>query len=60
MSYLQVNYLQAYTDLRTGKMDFHQFMDVINRVYEFGHQRGTLHGIEMCKDDVGRLLKERD
>ena len=52
MTYLQVNYLKSYTDLRTGKMDFHEFMALINQVYEFGHQRGVLHGIEMCKKEI--------
>lgn len=52
MTYLQVNYLQAYTKLRMQEMSYHEFMNLINRVYEFGHQRGTLHGIDMCKKDI--------
>lgn len=49
---LRINYMQAYTNLRTQQMSFHEFMELINAVYEFGHQRGTLHGIDMCKDTL--------
>ena len=27
-------------------------MELINKVYEFGHQRGVLPGIEMCKKEI--------
>lgn len=52
MKHLTINYLQSHTDLRAGKLDFHEFMRLINEVYEFGFKRGELHGIEMCKEEL--------
>lgn len=47
---MEINYLQAYTDLRMHKVDFHEFMNLINKVYDYAHKRGVLQGIEECKD----------
>lgn len=48
-NYLTINYMKSYTDLRTAKMDFHEFMNLINLVYDYGYKRGTVHGIEQCQ-----------
>ena len=49
MSYLQINYVQAHAKLRAQEMGFPEFMALINRVYEFGHTRGVVHGIGKCE-----------
>jgi hypothetical protein len=49
---MEINYLQTYTDLRTHKLAFHEFMNIINKVYEHGHKRGVVHGIESCRDTL--------
>lgn len=60
VSYLTINYLQNYTKLRMQEMSFHEFMALINQVYEFGHQRGVLHGIETCKQEIEAQMKAKE
>lgn len=37
---MDFEYMRIYTDLRTGKMSFHQFMDFASAAYALGHQNG--------------------
>lgn len=36
------DYMQKYTDLRIGKLSFHQFMDFVDEIYCMGHTNGSL------------------
>lgn len=44
MDFLKYNYLQFYTDLRLGKITFHEFMDYTNHVFLMGKEIGSLEG----------------
>lgn len=37
---MDFEYMRIYTELRTAKMSFHQFMDFAGAVYAQGHQNG--------------------
>lgn len=54
---MSINYMQAYTDLRPHKLDFHKFMGIINKVYEYGYSRGRVDGINECQQ---ALKKQED
>lgn len=36
------DYMQKYTDLRIGKLSFHQFMEFVDEIYCMGHTNGSL------------------
>lgn len=37
---MDFEYMRVYTDLRTAKMSFHQFMDFASAIYSQGRQNG--------------------
>ena len=41
---MNVDYQQIYTDLRTCKLSFDQFMDVMSDVYSTGYKNGLKAG----------------
>ncbi len=38
---MDLDYLRTYSDLRSGKLSFHQFMDFVSAAYMLGHQNGV-------------------
>lgn len=47
-----MNYLDTYTKIRTGKLDFHEFMAHLNELYEKAYLKGKADGIEMAKEYI--------
>ena len=41
---MDFEFMQIYTDLRCGKMSFHQFMDFVSAAYTQGHHNGLTQG----------------
>lgn len=39
---MNLEYMQKYTDLRTGKLSFKQFMDFANEVFCLGYEKGIV------------------
>ena len=39
---MDFEFMQIYTDLRCGKMSFHQFMDFVSSAYAQGHRNGLV------------------
>lgn len=39
---MSLEYMQKYTDLRTGKMSFNQFMEFANEVFALGYEKGAV------------------
>jgi hypothetical protein len=36
------DYMQKYTDVRTGQLSFSEFMEFVNEIYCMGHTNGSL------------------
>lgn len=39
---MALEYMQKYTDIRTGKLSFNQFMEFTNEVFCLGYEKGTI------------------
>lgn len=50
------DYMQKYTDLRIGKLSFHQFMEFVDEIYCMGHTNGCLSAqAELLKRINGQI-----
>lgn len=47
---ISIDYMKTYTDLCTGKIDFHGFMEIIESVYEYVYAKGQIVAIGKFKD----------
>lgn len=51
-----IDYLGTYTAIAERKLAYHTFMDLINKVYEYGYNKGQVDAIEQCKKVVNLNL----
>lgn len=50
------DYMQKYTDLRIGRLSFHQFMEFVDEIYCMGHTNGCLSAqAELLKRINGQM-----
>ena len=45
-----IDYMHSYTKLRTGEQDFHEFMRLVNAVYEYGYNKGKVDALKQATD----------
>lgn len=50
-----MTYLALYTKLRTGQMDFHQFMAEVNDLYEKAYLKGKSDGLKEAIEYVQQV-----
>lgn len=56
---MDFEFMRIYTELRTAKMSFHQFMDFASALYAQGHQNGVAQAnTRACLERAARTSSE--
>ena len=50
-----MNYLNLYTQLRTGQIDFHAFMAEANALYEKAYLKGKADGLKEASEFIQQV-----
>ncbi len=57
---MDLEYMKKYTDIRTGKMSFTQFMEFANDVFGLGYEKGSIISqSELTKQFIGQTPPPR-
>lgn len=51
-----MTYLGLYTQVRTGQMDFHQFMAHLNDLYEKAYLKGKADGLKEADEYIQGVI----